>query len=285
MRAVGQQPHDARPVGADDGDDQRRGRRRLGGVGDDDRAPDHRRARREARILRMRRQRAVIARMADDAGEQVQPHRRQRPLPQLARRLAAPDEAPVLRRDRARVPAVSEVVDRAAGDRVAFEDRPFDRGDAAVARQQRRVVADAAEARARERLVADAGMRVGGDDEVGALGNRVAERSSCRRARAPARRPPAPRRRAGRRRGNDDRRELDAGLLAQGLEHRGAEVAGADESTFHGDSPSGTPAAKRGARRGAGIVDRRRHRPSARIFAAACFRRRHAGGSFASSPR
>jgi hypothetical protein len=85
--------------------------------------------------------------MADDAGEQVEPHRRERPFPQLARRFAAADEAPVLRRDRARVPAVGEVIDRAAGDGVALEDRPLDRGDAAVARQQRRVVADAAQLR------------------------------------------------------------------------------------------------------------------------------------------
>jgi hypothetical protein len=66
------------------------------------------------------------------------------------------------------------VVDRAAGDRIAFEHGPLDRGDATVARQQRRVVADPAQARPRERLGADPRVRVRGDDEVGAVGNRFA---------------------------------------------------------------------------------------------------------------
>ena len=172
--------------------------------------------------------------MADDAGEEVEPHRRQRPLPQLARRFAASDEAPVLGRDRTRVPAVGKVVDRAAGDRVALEDRPFHRGDAPMARQQGRVVADTAEARARERLVADPGMGVRGDDELGAFGNRVArddllvDQHVNRHARG-LRRDREPVVQGG----DDDRRELDPGLLAQGLEHRGTEVAGADESAFH----------------------------------------------------
>jgi hypothetical protein len=41
-------------------------------------------------------------------------------------------------------------------------------------RQQRRVIADAAKARAGERFVADARVRVRGDDQIGAIGNRVA---------------------------------------------------------------------------------------------------------------
>ena len=89
------------------------------------------------RILRMRRQRAVIARMADDAGEQGQTHRRQRPFPELAAPIRPADQAPVLRRDRACVPAVSEVIDRAAGDRVAFENRPLTAAMPRWARQQR----------------------------------------------------------------------------------------------------------------------------------------------------
>ena len=227
----------------------------------------------------MRRQRAVIARMADDAGEQVEPHRRQRPLPQLARRFAPRDEAPVLRRDGAGVPAVGEVIDRAAGDRVALEDRPFHRGDAAVARQQRRVVADAAQARARERLVADPGMGVGGDDQLGADGNRLARNDllvgkhvhrhagGLRREREPVV--------AG---GDDDHRELDARLLAQGLEHRGTEVAGADESAFHFWTVlwrARREAAAHGVSAGIVAEGDACHR---REFRSACFGRRPAGG-------
>jgi hypothetical protein len=122
LRPVGQQADDAGTIGAHHGDDQRRrARRRI--LGQHDGAPDHRRARREADVLRLGRQLAVVARMADDAAEQRQAHRRQLALPQLARRLAARDEAPVLRGDRSGVPAVGEVVDRTAGDRVALEDR------------------------------------------------------------------------------------------------------------------------------------------------------------------
>ena len=149
---------------------------------------------------------AVLARVPDDLRQQLEAHRRERALPQVARGLALADEAPVLRGDRAGVPAVGEVVDGAARDRVALEDRPLDGGDAAVPRQQRRVVADAAQARARERLVADARVRVRGDDEVGALRDRVARdelrvlEHVDRHARLRARRSPAGRRRRARRR-------------------------------------------------------------------------------------
>ena len=61
------------------------------------------------------------------------------------RGLALLDEDPFLGGDRAGIHPVGEVIDGAAGDRVAFPDGPFDRGDAAVPRQQRGVIADAAE--------------------------------------------------------------------------------------------------------------------------------------------
>ena len=92
---------------------------------------------------------AVLRRVPNDARQQVEPHQGERTFPQFARGLALSDEAPVLRGDRARIPAVGEVIDGAARDRIAFEDRPFDRRDATVARQQRQVVADPAQTRAR----------------------------------------------------------------------------------------------------------------------------------------
>ena len=110
-----------------------------------------------------------LGRVADDACQEIEPHWRQRALPQVARRLALADEAPVLRRDRACIPAVGQVIDRAACNRIAVEDRPFDGGDAPVPRQQRRVIADAAQPRACKGLVADARMRVRGDDQVGSV--------------------------------------------------------------------------------------------------------------------
>ena len=67
-----------------------------------------------------------------------------------------------------------QVMDRSAGDRIALQDRPFHRGDAAMARQERRMIADATEARTGKRLVAHARVRVCRDDEVGPFGDRVA---------------------------------------------------------------------------------------------------------------
>ena len=143
--------------------------------------------------------------------QQRKAHRGQRTLPQFARGLAFPDETPVLRRNRPRIPAVGKMVDAAASDRIAGKDRPFDRSDAPVPRQQRRVIADAAEPRAGERFVADARVRMRGDDELGAFGNRVAGHdariledvqrdASPPWPPAPADRPPPASRRAGRRR-------------------------------------------------------------------------------------
>ena len=79
------------------------------------------------------------------SAEQLLAERGQRALPQFARGLALLDEHPFLGGDRAGIHPVGEVIDGAAGDRIAFLDGPFDRGDAAVAGQQRGVIADAAE--------------------------------------------------------------------------------------------------------------------------------------------
>ena len=187
-------------------------------------AADHRRLRREALVLRLRRQLAVLRRVTHDARQQVEAHRRERALPQVARALALGDEAPVLRGDRTRIPARSEVVDGAAGNRVAFEDRPFDGGDAAMAWQQRRVIADAAQPRARERRVADARMRVRRDDQVGAVGDRVGRNrlrifEDVHRHAAGGRRECHTVVRCGR----HDLRDVDA-ILHQRIEHQRTEI-------------------------------------------------------------
>src|SRR5690242_6787996 len=68
----------------------------------------------------------------DHVSEQFLAERSQRALPELARGLTFLDEYPFLRGDGARIHPVGEVVDSAAGDRIAFLDGPFDRGDAAM---------------------------------------------------------------------------------------------------------------------------------------------------------
>src|SRR5882757_10222066 len=82
--------------------------------------------------------------VVNDLAEQFLTERRQRTLPKFAGGLALFDENPLLRGDRAGVHAVGELVDGAAGDRIAFLDGPFDRGDAAVPGEQRGMIADAA---------------------------------------------------------------------------------------------------------------------------------------------
>src|ERR1700756_1108244 len=97
--------------------------------------PDYRRLGGELLILRVRRQAAVVAHMAQHLDHQVETQRRQRAFPKFARGLALLDEAPVLRCDRPPVHALVEMIDRAAGDRIAFADGPLHRCDAAMPRQ------------------------------------------------------------------------------------------------------------------------------------------------------
>ena len=81
----------------------------------------------------------------DDIGKEFLAERGQRALPELAGGFALFDEYPLLRRDRAGIHPVREVIDGAACDRVTFLDGPFHRGDAAVPRQPRRVLSHTAE--------------------------------------------------------------------------------------------------------------------------------------------
>src|SRR5262249_33250720 len=131
----------------------------------------HRRFSSELFLLRSSRHAAMLCGVVYDFAEQAQAHRRQRTLPQLARGFALFHEAPLLRSDRAGIHAFRKVVDGAPGDRIAAADRPFDCGHAAMARQQGRMVTDAAQARARERFAAHASMGVGGDDQIGPVGD------------------------------------------------------------------------------------------------------------------
>src|SRR5262249_34215882 len=134
---------------------------------------------------------------------------------------------------RARVHALREMVDRAAGDRIAFAYCPFDRGDTAMPRQQRGMVADAAEARLRERFLADAGVSVGGDDEIGPVEDRRSRHEHavvedhdiepCRLARL---RQPV----VGVRR--DHARDLEA-FRQQALERCGSEIARTNQRDLH----------------------------------------------------
>ena len=59
----------------------------------------------------------------------------------------------------------------AAGNRVAFENRPLHRRNAAVSGQQRWVVTNAAQPRACQCFVTHACVGVRGNDEIGAFGN------------------------------------------------------------------------------------------------------------------
>src|SRR5579864_9269579 len=77
---------------------------------------------RELFVLSFRRQGLVDLGVIDHVGQQLEAERGQRTLPEFAGGLALLDEAPVLGGDGAGVHAVGEVIDRAAGDRIAFLD-------------------------------------------------------------------------------------------------------------------------------------------------------------------
>ena len=104
--------------------------------------------------------------VADHPHQEPQPHRSERPPPERSGVVVGVDEAPLLRRDRAFVHAVGEVVDRAAGDRIAAFHRPLDRRDAAVPRQERRVIADRGFRRLGARLRRDEGVGMGRQHHV-----------------------------------------------------------------------------------------------------------------------
>src|SRR3954452_13263560 len=86
----------------------------------------------ELLVLRLGWQRSGGFGASDDLGEQAQAERRQCALPQFTGGFTLLDEDPVLRRDRAGVHAIGEVVDGTASDRVALLDSPFDCRHAAV---------------------------------------------------------------------------------------------------------------------------------------------------------
>ncbi len=88
-------------------------------------------------VLGLRRQGFVDLGIVNDLTEQLLTERRQSAFPQLPGGFALFNENPLLRGDGAGIHAVGQMVDGAAGDRIAFPDGPFDRCDAAVPRQQR----------------------------------------------------------------------------------------------------------------------------------------------------
>src|SRR5260370_39618072 len=100
------------------------------------------RPRRKLLVLRLRRQALVGLGVVDHLTQKLLAERRQRAFPQLPRSFALFDETPLLRADGAGAPAVGEMVDGAAGDRIAFADFPFDRRNAAMPRPQRGGIAD-----------------------------------------------------------------------------------------------------------------------------------------------
>ena len=171
--------------------------------------------------------------VTNDPGQEVETHRCERAFPQLAGRLALDDEAPVLRGDGARVHGVGEMIDRASRNRIAFQDRPFHCGDAAMPWQQRRMVADATQTRPSQRLPADPCVRVRGHDELGPVGDRIARHilgifeqvdghfGLLRRKRQPV---------IGGRRNHT--RDFSA-VVAQGFEHLGPEKTGPDQCALH----------------------------------------------------
>src|SRR5712671_7054296 len=94
-------------------------------------------------VLWLRRQAFVGLGVVDDFPQKLLAERRQRALPQLPGGLALLDENPLLRGNGAGIHAVGEMVYGAAGDRIAFPDRPFHRRDPPMPRQQRGMIADA----------------------------------------------------------------------------------------------------------------------------------------------
>ena len=79
----------------------------------------------------------------------------------------------LLRGDRAAVDGVVQPVDGAAGDRVAHVDRPADGVAAAVAGQERRVIADRAEPRLEPGLAPDEVVAVRANDQIDAPGQEL----------------------------------------------------------------------------------------------------------------
>src|SRR5207253_1513053 len=127
-----------------------------------------RRQSRKLLVLRLPRQAVVGFGVVDDFTEKLQAEWRERALPQFPGGLALLDEAPLLGGDRATVHEIGKMVHGAAGDRIAFPDGPFHRSDAAVARQQRGMIADAAQPGRGKGSPADARMAVRRHDQVGA---------------------------------------------------------------------------------------------------------------------
>src|SRR3569833_3899379 len=119
----------------------------------------------ELLILRLRRQPAVRLAVIDDVAQQLEAERCQCALPQFAGGFALLDEAPFLSGDGARIHALGEMIDRAAGDRVTLPDGPFDGRDAPVSRQQRWMIADAAEFGGADGFLAHPGVAVRGNNQ------------------------------------------------------------------------------------------------------------------------
>jgi hypothetical protein len=171
--------------------------------------------------------------VVDHFAEKLLAERRQRALPQLPGRFTLLDETPLLGGDRAGVHAIGEMVDGAAGDRIAFTDGPFDGRNAAVPRQQRRVIADASELCHGKGFPADAGVAVRGHDQIGTISDLRGDyqlviglhddldfRGTGRRGKPVFGV------------GHDDPDDLDA-MPPQHIKCRHAEMAGADEGNPH----------------------------------------------------
>ena len=129
---------------------------------------------------------------------------------------------------------LGKMIDGAARDRVAFANRPFDRGDAAMPRQQRGMVADPAEPCGGEGIATDPRVAVRGDDQVGPRGDFTGHhepwiglhddfdpRSPCRGGKPVLAI------------GHHHPGDLDP-MVSQHVECRHAEMAGADEGNAHG---------------------------------------------------
>ena len=172
--------------------------------------------------------------MLHHAAQQPQAHGGQRALPQRAGIVVFGDKAPLLRGHGTFVPAVSQVVDRATGNRVAAQNRPLHRRNAPVAWQQRRVVAHAAQTGAGQCVVAYARMGVGRHDHVGTFGNGLtrhhfgvsqhvhgnASRAACVCQ-------------AVVRFGCHHAAHFYAGLFQQGRQYRGTKILRTNQGNFH----------------------------------------------------
>src|SRR3979411_1056034 len=128
-----------------------------------------RRLGRKLLVLWLRRQAFVGLGVVDDFPQKLLAERRQRALPQFAGGFALFHETPLLGGDSARVHAIGKMVHGAAGDRIALPDRPFDRRDATVPREERGVIPSPSELCRVQGLLADARMAVSRHDQVGTL--------------------------------------------------------------------------------------------------------------------